>query len=278
MPIGNVEIELRVALVGLRLAQIPGRARAAHHDAGEAPGEGIVQAHDADVDVALLEDAVVGQQPFDVVEHLQERIAPGVDVVDQLGRQILMHAADAEILGVHARAGGALIEHHQLLALVEAPQRRRQRADVHGLRGDVQQMREMAADLGEQHADELGAARHLDAEQALGREAEGVLLVHGRDVVEPVEVADGLQIRLVLDQLLGAAMQKTDVRIDALDHLTVELEHEAQHAVRRRMLRAEVDVEVADLCLGHGSHSVSAAAWAAIASAPVCFTVSLAKS
>jgi hypothetical protein len=31
----------------------------------------------------------------------------------------------------------------------------------------------------------------------------------------------------VLDQLLGPAVQKADVRIDALDDLTVELQHEA---------------------------------------------------
>ena len=41
---GDVEIELGVALVGLRLAQIPGGAGAAHHDAGEAPGPGVLRA------------------------------------------------------------------------------------------------------------------------------------------------------------------------------------------------------------------------------------------
>ena len=73
----------------------------------------------------------------------------------------------------------------------------------------------------------------------------GVLLVHRRDVVEPVEIGQRLEIGLVLDQLLGAAMQQPDMRIDALDHLAVELEHEAEHAVRRRMLRAEIDGELA---------------------------------
>ena len=43
------------------------------------------------------------------------------------------------------------------------------------------------------------------------------------------------------------------MRIDALDDLAVELQHEAQHAVRRRMLRAEIDREVADVVLGHAS-------------------------
>jgi hypothetical protein len=50
-----------------------------------------------------------------------------------------------------------------------------------------------------------------------------VLLVHGRDVVEPVEVADRLQVGLVLDQLLGAAVEEADVRVDALDDLAVQL-------------------------------------------------------
>ena len=155
------------------------------------------------------------------------------DVLDELRRQVLVHAAEAEVLGVHAAARGALVEHHQLLALLEAPQRRGERADIHGLGGDVEEVRQQPADLGVEHADELGALGHLEPEQLLAGEAEGVLLVHRRDVVEPVEVADRLQIGLVLDQLLGAAVQQADVRIDALHHLAVELQHQPQHAVRR---------------------------------------------
>jgi hypothetical protein len=70
---------------------------------------------------SLLEDAVVGQQSLDVVEHLGVALAEGVDVVDELRRQVLVHAAHAEILGVHAASRGALVEHHELLALLKAP-------------------------------------------------------------------------------------------------------------------------------------------------------------
>ena len=42
-------------------------------------------------------------------------------------------------------------------------------------------------------------------------------------------------------------MQQPDVRIGALDHLAVELQHQPQHAVRRRMLGAEVHCVVLDL-------------------------------
>ena len=92
---------------------------------------------------------------------------------------------------------------------------------------------------------QLAAARHLEAEQLLDAQAEGVLLVHRRAIVEPVEVRDVLEVGARLHQLLGAAVQQADMRVDALDDLAVELEHETQHAMRRRMLRAEVDGEVA---------------------------------
>ena len=42
-------------------------------------------------------------------------------------------------------------------------------------------------------------------------------------------------------------MQQADVRIGLLDDFAVHLEHQAQHAVRRGMLRTEVQREIADL-------------------------------
>src|SRR5690242_4618257 len=74
-----------------------------------------------------------------------------------------------------------------------------------------------------------------------------MLLVHRRDVIEPVEIRKRLEIGLVLDQLLGAAMQQPDMRIDALDDLAVEFEHQAEHPVRGGMLRSEIDGELAVL-------------------------------
>src|SRR5262249_24819572 len=60
-----------------------------------------------------------------------------------------------------------------------------------------------------------------------------------------------LQISLVLDQLLGAAMQETDVRIDPLHHLAIELQNKPQHAMRGRVLRSEIDREIAVQGIAH---------------------------
>ena len=164
-----------------------------------------------------------------------------------------MHAADAEIGRMHARARGALVEHHELFALLETPQRRGERADIHCLGGDVEEVRQQPADLAKEHADELCASRYLQPKQLFRRQAERMLLIHRRDIVEPVEIRNRLQISLLLDQLLGAAVQKPDMRIDALHHFAIELEHQAQHAVGRRMLRAEIDREIA-LCRRRVGH------------------------
>src|SRR5690606_7643173 len=53
--------------------------------------------------------------------------------------------------------------------------------------------------------------------------------------------------RLGLGQLLRAPMEQADVRVGTLHDLAVHLQDQAQHAVRGRMLRAEVERVVADL-------------------------------
>src|SRR5581483_12407762 len=106
-------------------------------------------------------------------------------------------------------------------------------------------MRQKTPDFAEQNADQLRAFRHVEPEQLFRSEAESVLLIHGRDIIEPVEIRDRLQIRLLLDEFFSPPMQQTNMRVDTLDDLAIEFEHEAQHAVRRRMLRPEIDGEVA---------------------------------
>src|SRR5256886_15223459 len=112
-------------------------------------------------------------------------------------------------------------------------------------------MREQTPDLAIEDADELPALGHRDAEQLLGCQTERVFLIHRRDVIEPVEIGERLQVGLVLDQLLGPAVQKTDMRVDALDDLTVELQYQTQHAVSRRMLGPEIEGEIAQGGFGH---------------------------
>ena len=108
---------------------------------------------------------------FDADSTLTAMDIEGVDVAVMYGtrgRQILMHAADPEIVCMHTCARGALVKYHQLLSLLEAPQRRCQRADIHRLRCDVEKVREQAANLAIEHPDKLTAPGNGDAQQFLG--------------------------------------------------------------------------------------------------------------
>jgi hypothetical protein len=55
----------------------------------------------------------------------------------------------------------------------------------------------------------------------------------------------------MLDEFLGTAMQKPYVRVDALDHLAIEFEHQTQYAMRCWVLRPEVDIEITNFRFGH---------------------------
>ena len=61
-----------------------------------------------------------------------------------------------------------------------------------------------------------------------------------------------LQVGLVLNELLCATVQQADVGVCALHHLALHLQHQPQHAVSGRVLRAEVDGEVLNLGRGQG--------------------------
>ena len=143
--------------------------------------------------------------------------------------------------------GRGLMELHQLLTFLEPPKARRDRAHIQRIRRYVQQVVQHARDFGEQHADPLAALRHLDAKEFLGGERERVLLAHRRNVIEPIEIRHRLHIRLVFNQLLGAAMQQADMRIRALHDFAIHLQDQPENAMRGWMLRSEIYRVAVDL-------------------------------
>ena len=80
--------------------------------------------------------------------------------------------------------------------------------------------------------------------QLLDRFDVAVLGVELRQVVRPVVIADHLTVVAVLGKLLVAAVHVADDRIDVHDELAVDRQDHAEDAVRRRMLRPDVDVDV----------------------------------
>ena len=144
---------------------------------------------------------------------------------------------------MHARAAGHLEQVEHFVAGAEAVEEQGDAAEVNRAGAEKHEVRMDARQLLEDHADPLGAARHLELEGLLGRHAERSLAAEEGQVVHPRHVRNRLPVRLLLDVLLDAGVDVADLALDADDDLAVECRDHTEHAVRRRVVRAEVDLE-----------------------------------
>ena len=170
---------------------------------------------------------------------------PVAEAAHELVVQVAVDAADAEVVEEHPLAGQGGEHLDDLVALDERPQDRRQAAEVEREPAEEQRVARDPVELAGQHADVLGAPRDLDVEQLLVGRDRRPLAEQRRDVLERVDLADRLVVVGVLDELLDAAVEVAEDRVDVDDALAVELEDDPEHAVGRRVLRAHVEEHLA---------------------------------
>ena len=144
---------------------------------------------------------------------------------------------------MHPDAGDHLEQVEDHVALAERVPEHRDRADLERRRAEPDEVGVDAVELGEAHAHPLRLLGCLEREELLDREHEDELVGLEREVVDPLGVRDRLPVRLVLHRLLEAGMEVADHRANPCDVLTVEIDDQAKHAVRRGVVRAEVDGE-----------------------------------
>ena len=159
--------------------------------------------------------------------------------------QVAVDAADAEVVEEHPLAGQRGQHVDDLVALDERPQDRRQAAEVERHPAQEQGVAGDPVELGREDPDVLGPARHLDVHQLLEGQDRRPLVEQRADVLERVGVADRLVVVGVLAQLLDAAVEVAEDRVEVDDLLAVELEDDPQDAVGRRVLGAHVDEHLA---------------------------------
>src|SRR5690606_40108691 len=113
----HFKVHAVIYVLRLALAQVPRNSRSPDHRTGKAPGNCVFFAYLGDVDVALLEDAVVGNQADRILEQARQTgVDPVANVRQQLKRNVATHATGAEPRRVHTRAGSALVEAHAVCA------------------------------------------------------------------------------------------------------------------------------------------------------------------
>ena len=163
-----------------------------------------------------------------------KRLDEGLHAVEEVQRRLHRQAADAEVAGHHALAGHRLKDAQNLFALAEGVEKDGQRANVHGVRAQPDQVRIQPGQLGQQHAHPLRLLRNLQLQQLLDRQAVAQVVCHRAQVVDAVGQRHHLLVKLGLAGLLDPGVQIADLGIEPDHDFAVDLQHQAQHAVRRR--------------------------------------------
>jgi hypothetical protein len=239
----HVEVVGLVAAVRRGLADVVRQAGGPQHRAGDAERHAPGQVQHAHVLQPALEDRLAEHEVLEllhVLPHAHQRLG---DRVEGARRDVLRDAAGADVRVVHPQAGDQLEDPQDLLAGGEPDRHDRGRAELvaaggqaHQVRGDPVELHHQDADLGGPDGDVVG-----DPEQLLHREAVRGLLEQRGDVVHAGAERHALGPGAELHVLLDAGVQVADARSGLGHRLAVDLEHEPEHAVRGRVLRAHVD-------------------------------------
>ena len=146
---GHIEFHPVINIIGLAFAQIPSTAGSTQARPAEAPSHGLFRAHHANINGALLEDAVFCEQAFQILEEIRKFLCPDSNSVFKPRRQILRNATRAEVIRVVMAARDRFVKLKQSLALLKAPKRRRDGTAIERIGGDVQQMVQHARQFAE---------------------------------------------------------------------------------------------------------------------------------
>ena len=152
---------------------------------------------------------------------------------------------------MHARARDRFVHVKQIFALAEAINQDVHRTAIKAMAAQPQQVVEQARDFGKHHPDVLGPLGHFQAHHLFNRQAVRVLVAHHGDVIKAIHVGQRLDVGFALGQFFCGTVQQANVRIRTLNHLAIELQHQAQHTVGRGVLRAEIQCVIFDV--SHGS-------------------------
>ena len=155
--------------------------------------------------------------------------------------QVVLQATRPDVGVMQPRARRRLHQRLDHLALDERVEDRGHRAELERVGPQEHQVVQDAVPLGEHRADPPRAFGDLDAREPLDRDHPSELVVERREPVVPVHQHQDLTRVAVLGELLGRPVHVADDRLGADDHLAVELEHDAEHPVGRRVLRPDVE-------------------------------------
>src|SRR5580700_12186866 len=233
----NFEIEFGVRRVGLSLAQIPLHAAGAQDRAGYAERDAIGARDHAHILGTLQPDAIGGEQFLVFIDFWRNKSQKILYFLFETGVSLILAAANAKRMRSQARPTVLFENLEDLLSIPKRIEKWRHRSDIERVRAQPKLVAGDAVQLGQNYANILRSWRRFYIQQFFNRLAVTQAVRYGGDVVHPVDVGIEHRVGAVLGDFFHAPVQVSDDAFGAQNFLAVKLQDDAQHAVRRRMLR-----------------------------------------
>src|SRR5579884_2899790 len=237
----HLEVKVLVAAVRHRFSHVIRDAGAAKGRAGASHVDRDVGREHADSLRALDPDLILGEELVVLLQTLREVADEFANHRLELRSEILSQPADADETRHHPDTRQIFFDVQDLLTLTEGIHEHAHRAQVQPVGPDPDEVTRDAFELGEQDADPFDALRHLDPQQLLDRQHVRQLIHHVVEVTHPVAERNDLLVLETFAGLLDACVEVSDVRLHVEYSLALQFHQHAQHSVRGRMLRPQVE-------------------------------------
>ena len=190
---------------------------------------------------AIDKDSVPREQAFVFVDTVAENVEKFPDRVEEAERRIERQAANAEIRGHHALAADHFVNPQQIFTLAEAIEKDRHRAQVQSMGTQPHQVRADALQFGKHYPHPLRPRRDLHSQQLLYRQNIAEIVHHGAEVIDAVGERNHLLVELGFAGFFDPGVEEADIGHESDNLFAIDLQHQPQHSVRRRMLRPHVE-------------------------------------
>ena len=158
---------------------------------------------------------------LDVVHIFRDVVEQLPRARDEVGRNVVRDSADTDVAHCQTPAAAGFDEIVYFFARPECVPEVADRAKVHQIRADANQVVRDAAELRQDHANILGALGDFDAEHLLDRHGICDAVHHRGHVVQPIGERNHLPIHVRFRHLLETAMQISNLGIGIDDPLAV---------------------------------------------------------
>ena len=226
------------------LANVVGHPRAAQARADPAPVERLFGRHRSHVLEAPGEDDVAREEPVRLVGVFPDALDEAAAAVGEVRGHVLGQAPDADVGDREPRAAARFEQVVDLLPHPEEIEERRDRAQVHDVGPDADEVVHDPRELGEDHPHRFRPGRGVDPHELLHRQGPAVAVHEGGAVVQPVGVGDDLPVGPDLRHLLEVPMHVADLGRGVDDGLPVHEGLDAEGPVHGGVRGADVHHEV----------------------------------